>query len=75
MGALGQMSRPKSACLNFVNVWSSPTTKHLVWGPLLLSVPCCILWPAVAVVALGADVQTSIQTAVTIAGFVVTASE
>lgn len=63
-------------CLNFVHIWSTDAAGFIVGIPLFISVGLfCIAWPIVAVRHFGADVQTSIQTGVSIGGFVVTASK
>lgn len=75
MGVLGPMSAAKSKCLNVVNVWSSGAAAMIVGTPLLISILCCVVWPAVAVRHYSADVQTSVLTGFAIGSFVVTVSK
>lgn len=72
---LGRMGVPRNKCLNVVNVWSSGAAAVIVGTPLLISVLCCVVWPAVAVRHYNADVQTSVQTGFSIGSFVITVSK
>ncbi|ROW00658.1 hypothetical protein VSDG_03333 [Cytospora chrysosperma] len=72
-GVIRLKDAAKTHCLNFTSTWSTEAIGSIVGTPLLLSILSCIVWPMVAVLKYGADVQTSVQTGVTIAGFIVTA--
>lgn len=72
---LGRMGVPRNKCLYVVNVWSSGAAAVIVGTPLLISMLCCVVWPAVAVRHYEADVQTSVQTGFGIGSFVITVSK
>lgn len=74
-GVVRDRGSPKTNCLNFISVWSTDAVVTIVGMPLILSILSCIVWPAVAVLKYVADVQTSVQTGVTIASFALTASK
>lgn len=74
-GVLSDRNQAKTRCLNFVSVWRIEALGNMAATPLFISLLFCVVWPPVAVLRFGADVQNSIQTGVTIAGFVVTASK
>lgn len=73
-GVIRVKDSAKTHCLNFTSTWSTEAIGSIVGTPLLLSILSCMVWPIVAVLKYGADVQTSVQTGVTIGGFIVTAS-
>lgn len=74
-GVITNSGSAKTHCLNLTSTWSTEAIGSIAGTPLLLSTLSCMVWPIVAVLKYGADVQTSVQTGVTIAGFIVTASE
>lgn len=63
----------KQYALNFVSTWHTNLVALAFTVPVVASIAVSIAWPAVAVLHYGADLQTSVQTGVTIGGFVVTA--
>ena len=61
--------------LNIVRTWDAYRISVIVLLPTGLSVLTSVVWSVVAVLKYGADVQTSTQTAFTIASYMVTAGK
>ncbi|KAH8675141.1 hypothetical protein BGZ61DRAFT_100244 [Ilyonectria robusta] len=66
-----QPDRPQA--LNFVCGWDAHTATLIIIFPTVLSIVVGIAWPTRAVLKYGADVQTSVQTGVSVASYIVTA--
>jgi hypothetical protein len=65
----------QARALSFVSGWDTFLASVVIITPTVLSVILCIVWPAVAVMKYGADVQTSIQTGTALASYIVTAGQ
>ena len=63
----------QESALNIVRTWDAYIISVIVLLPTGLSVLMSVIWSALAVLKYGADVQTSTQTAFTIASYMVTA--
>lgn len=68
-----QPDRPQA--LNFVCGWHAHTATLIIIFPTVLSIVVGIAWPALAVRKYRADVQTSIQTGVSVESYIVTAGK
>lgn len=69
--AVGDL-QPTPMALNFVLHWNTPLASIIILTPTLVSILVCGLWPVVAVLQYGADVQDSVQTGSTLAAYIVT---
>lgn len=65
-------STAKPAALNFVTRWDPFWLSVIVLSPTVASIAISVAWPAVAVLKYGADIQTSVQTATSLASYIVT---
>jgi len=63
------------AALNFVSGWDSTAASYIILSPTIIGIMIAIIWPAVAVGQYGADVQMSVQTATSVASFLITAGK
>ncbi|KAG7081578.1 pfs domain-containing protein [Colletotrichum scovillei] len=59
--------------LRFVVGWDTTLISIVVLLPTIISIATAVAWPIVAVLKYEADVQTSVQTGVTVGSFIVTA--
>ena len=60
--------------LNLVTGWDASLISIILMAPTALSIIISVGWPMIAVLKYGADVQTSVQTAISVASFIVTAA-
>ncbi|KAJ2989474.1 hypothetical protein NUW58_g3444 [Xylaria curta] len=67
-----QVPTDTPAALNFVTKWDPFWLSVIVLSPTVASIVITVAWPAVAVLKYGADVQTSVQTATSLASYIVT---
>ena len=63
----------QESALNLIRTWDAYLISVIVMLPTGLSVLMSVVWSVVAVLKYGVDVQTSTQTAFTIASYMVTA--
>lgn len=61
--------------LNFVLAWDPQAAGVVILLPTIISLILCVTWPIVAVLKYEADVQTSVQTATSLASYIVTAGK
>ncbi|KAI0438917.1 hypothetical protein F4803DRAFT_569060 [Xylaria telfairii] len=61
-----------SVALDFVTKWDSFWLSVIVLSPTVISIIITVAWPAVAVLHYDADIQTSVQTATSLASYIVT---
>ncbi|KAF2396538.1 hypothetical protein EJ06DRAFT_585009 [Trichodelitschia bisporula] len=71
----GVLTRPgmQTKALNFVEQWDTRLLTVAVAIPVIVSLLAAIAWPWMSVRRYGGDVQASVQTGFTIAGFILTA--
>ncbi|KAI0410467.1 hypothetical protein F5X98DRAFT_381772 [Xylaria grammica] len=58
--------------LNFVTKWDQFWLSVIILSPTIASITITVAWPVVAVLKYGADVQASVQTATSLASYIVT---
>jgi hypothetical protein len=61
--------------LNFVSGWDAIAASYIVLSPTVVSIILAVAWPVVAVRVFEADAQASVQTATSVASYIVTAGE
>jgi hypothetical protein len=61
--------------LNFVRAWDRNSAAIVALIPFVLSLLFAITWIIVSIVKYAVDAQVAVQTAFTVAGFIVTAGE
>jgi hypothetical protein len=61
--------------LNFVLAWDAQIASLLILQPTVASLIICVVWPIVSVLKYQVDVQTSVQTATSLASYIVTAGK
>lgn len=71
--AIGAEQTP--VALNFASRWDSLAASYTIISPTVIAILICILWPVVAVRKYDANVQVSVQTGISVASFLITASE
>ena len=70
-----QLPAQTPRALNFVTGWDASAASYIILTPTIISILVSIIWPAVAVQKYDADVQTSVQTGMAVASYIVTAGE
>ncbi|KAH6710487.1 hypothetical protein EV126DRAFT_24940 [Verticillium dahliae] len=58
--------------LRFVVAWDAHPVSYVVGVPAVISIAIAAIWPMVAVLKFGADVQSSVQTGAAVASFIIT---
>ncbi|GAW11882.1 hypothetical protein ANO14919_012350 [Xylariales sp. No.14919] len=58
--------------LNFVTKWDQFWLSVIILSPTIASITITVAWPVVAVLKYGADLQASVQTATSLASYIVT---
>ena len=61
--------------LEFIRVWDRKKVSGIAMVPFVLSLVFAIVWIAVSIGLYDVDAQVAVQTAFTVAGFIVTAGE
>jgi hypothetical protein len=61
--------------LEFVRIWDRPKLSIIALLPFVISMAFAITWIAVSIAKFKVDAQVAVQTAFTVAGFIVTAGK